>query len=1577
MDQAEIVATNAPSGSTFDWKTDTVWIKGTDKYKFSIANAGKTNVQLKLTLPDTKVCFFADSNLFFAKALPQPNFLVSRNLLCMGTDTVLLVNKTLNAQTKSWIVNGTTYNNTADSFILSLPYAGAQNITLVIDDSAGCRGVAEVKNAIVVYANPNLDFKSDQTSNCLPLNVNITSSFNLAGQTIKTLIWQLPGSNRDGATTADVNGAYYALAGGYNAQLSIETNQGCLYIKNHNGFVRLGDTVTLGVAVSKSLACLSEPILFQQTNKPLPGYLIWNIPSYSQNAINAYDVSISFRDTGYFNLKLTYDHNGCLTHLTKNNIVRISGLKADFVSDNYFHCEAPHKVLIKNNSDTVSAKITGFIWNVRETVNKSLVHTSTSKDLNFTLTKNNTAYDIELIANAAGGCSDTLETENFIYLKGYDFKFTANPSFGCPGQNIVYTNTTKTGSYYGFDQFSWEFLAANGTTVLGKSADISPTFIYKDTGTYHTKLVAANPLGCNQDSLALGMVKIVKPIIKIDIPNPTACLNDSVLLLSKTLPLEANYQHNWLFTNTSTNTTTSATGNAIKVAFNELGNYKVKSWLNIVGDCNDTVYSEININGLKGTIDIDSISGCSPFIIKPQFVPEINAHFGFSSNEIKYNWSVEPSNGVIINGARAEKPDITFSQDGNYTLILYVSNASGCGYYIRSNVVSVGVKALLQVSSTKACVGQKVQLKDISTNNPDFRSWSVFPKAGATLLKLDSVNRELSFQKAGNYDVLLIVSKGGSCYDSVRQTIEITSLNVDFYASDTTLSCAPSSTLFYNKSSNADSLIWDFGDGVFSYSLAKDTLYTYFKNSGLGNAFDVTLIAKSNFGCADTLTKRKYISVTGPVPDFEMINYKGCNPLAVQFIDKSKNVKLRYMDYGDGSPLDTFGINKHTYTNNTNSIVISYTPILYGRDSTGCLSQFEYKEKVEVYKFPVIKLSFYPDTVVCQREFITVKDTGKYATVYNWFVNDKLMSNAQTDSIIIVDPGLNKLVVIAANNYGCADTAIQNIQAKVADKLIIDHPKILCINKPILFTVTVNGTDKPLQYSWNFDEIGTINNIQTTAINKAIMSYRLPGTKIITVEGRLANGCKVPNKDTLVVFNSKDIPVVEINHVNIDSLNRPEINYEGLVFDYFRNYNVYRNDSLVKTDSIHPLRITYDPINVLNYNKVGYNLSVTDQCETEGKKGRVHSPVILKVSSPSDKLALLEWSYYIGWNRVEKYKIYRKKGNESFQFVDEVFGTIKSYEDKQLCNSAYTYYVLAVKEGMVDSANSNRATITPQFALNRAIPDIKNVSINNNEQVFVTWDSSTFELKGTYDVLKYQSNLGNLVNTFNVTTTAFTDSEVNPLQFHYLYQVKEVDVCGNKTNAGRYGKTILLHGRNIDKISNIFWTQYEQWDIPISKHIVYFIDEKEDKLFIDSTLSSTFNYVDFGYYESIDGFYQYKVAAINEKGDTSFSNLAKVPGKPIFFIPNAFSPNNDGINDKFSFYNLFVTSEITKEYKDFEIQIYNRWGQMVYQSNNIKQDWDGKYLGETVPSGVYLLKIKLTGSDESRNYVEDVLRIVR
>src|SRR5690606_779281 len=104
----------------------------------------------------------------------------------------------------------------------------------------------------------------------------------------------------------------------------------------------------------------------------------------------------------------------------------------------------------------------------------------------------------------------------------------------------------------------------------------------------------------------------------------------------------------------------------------------------------------------------------------------------------------------------------------------------------------------------------------------------------------------------------------------------------------------------------------------------------------------------------------------------------------------------------------------------------------------------------------------------------------------------------------------------------------------------------------------------------------------------------------------------------------------------------------------------------------------------------------------------------------------------------------------------------------------------------------------------------------------------------------------------------------------------------------------------------------------------------------------------------------YKVMVTNESGcrDSGTVNI-KLIHRSDFFIPNAFSPNGDGVNDEFRIYN-FMHEKLQS------FLVYNRFGQLVFKTINAKKGWDGTQNNKPADAGVYFyyISIKLTNGVE-------------
>lgn len=106
---------------------------------------------------------------------------------------------------------------------------------------------------------------------------------------------------------------------------------------------------------------------------------------------------------------------------------------------------------------------------------------------------------------------------------------------------------------------------------------------------------------------------------------------------------------------------------------------------------------------------------------------------------------------------------------------------------------------------------------------------------------------------------------------------------------------------------------------------------------------------------------------------------------------------------------------------------------------------------------------------------------------------------------------------------------------------------------------------------------------------------------------------------------------------------------------------------------------------------------------------------------------------------------------------------------------------------------------------------------------------------------------------------------------------------------------------------------------------------------------------------------QYTVSLIVFKeicSDTAFQNLV-VGGNDTLQVPNVFTPNGDSINDRFEI--------ILENISSYQIQIFNRWGELLFTSQEVNVHWDGKYKQRECPDGVYFYIIEAR-SNSGREY---------
>ena len=197
----------------------------------------------------------------------------------------------------------------------------------------------------------------------------------------------------------------------------------------------------------------------------------------------------------------------------------------------------------------------------------------------------------------------------------------------------------------------------------------------------------------------------------------------------------------------------------------------------------------------------------------------------------------------------------------------------------------------------------------------------------------------------------------------------------------------------------------------------------------------------------------------------------------------------------------------------------------------------------------------------------------------------------------------------------------------------------------------------------------------------------------------------------------------------------------------------------------------------------------------------------------------------------------------------------------------------------------------------------------------------------------------------------------------------------------RYMRSSLLDVMNSDGCANdtTYFNYIDVYDYPVAGFTsrpnpasilnpsVQFVDTSSaDVVYFDWTFYDSTNtmigsdYVQnpiYNFSGLIEQQYYIQLYVENQNGcsDTVYGTQI-VEGEYAFFLPNSFTPNGDGLNDSF----FPVGDKISVE--NYSFKIFNRWGEMIFSTNDFNEKWDGTYQNNALSSDAYIWKIDLVDS---------------
>ncbi|MCF0072503.1 gliding motility-associated C-terminal domain-containing protein [Dyadobacter sp. CY261] len=333
------------------------------------------------------------------------------------------------------------------------------------------------------------------------------------------------------------------------------------------------------------------------------------------------------------------------------------------------------------------------------------------------------------------------------------------------------------------------------------------------------------------------------------------------------------------------------------------------------------------------------------------------------------------------------------------------------------------------------------------------------------------------------------------------------------------------------------------------------------------------------------------------------------------------------------------------------------------------------------------------------------------------------------------------------------------------------------------------------------------------------------------------------------------------------------------------------------------------------------------------------STMILSGSS-TDGANTLKWNQYADATQFESYDLLRDGTViKSFTNIGDLTYTDKDVE----CGSFSEYQVVA----RLKNATSTSAPVGVRVETGNPKPLTSgSVSVLDASSVTIKAEVPGAGPNASYQLSIERADAGSTVFKKIITLynqNEFIDDAVKTSELSYCYRMSYENSCGQKVPASEPVCTILLN-RNLTTLS---WTAespilggFEGYtvmqtgssgsseDIPVQKNTSYTV-----KLNNQSDLE-----------------YNFQVKATSQNGGfESLSNVINYRRNAGVFVPDAFTPNGDGFND--------ILEAKSTQLQAFSFSVMNRWGIVVFHSDDIAKGWDGTFDGTNAPVGYYYYKM--------------------
>jgi gliding motility-associated-like protein len=651
---------------------------------------------------------------------------------------------------------------------------------------------------------------------------------------------------------------------------------------------------------------------------------------------------------------------------------------------------------------------------------------------------------------------------------------------------------------------------------------------------------------------------------------------------------------------------------------------------------------------------------------------------------------------------------------------------------------------------------------------------------------------------------------------------------------------------------------------------------------------------------------------TAIIPD--IIN--NCGNLVV-FPNNSVSAMHFYWDFGDSTNPNDFSIEK--YPSYRYPAPGTYKITLVASDQRPECADTAYANVIIIKNPKGADFIFKP---VCEDQFLNLKDSSNFdignAIRWRWFVENKEIEDLEGKLLYKFKQfGTYNVKMVAYNEDGCADTIAKNVTIYPLPQILLKKKDTLCLGEQKSISVNTNA----IRYYWHNSEALSCLDCLTPSV-KAIReeNFNLVFTAISS------DSCV--NTDTIAFFIPKAIPTYG-KDTTVCFGKQATLRAKGGLFYKWSPSNLVTCEtcSVTTTQITSPQKFfveirdrynckAYDSVMVRFFPLVSYRKS-SDTSVCEGQSAKLYVKGEFKVS----------------W--LPKFSISCDTCLEVFTtplFTNQTYKI--ELNDKNACQYTDSMKVNVVKNALnVPSDTTVCYGTTVSFRVDGAKkyvwkPGIY-LSCDTCQRVTITPQSTVL-----YEVAGIDSAGCEFSKKFTVFVRRI---------------IPKVEINHNKQRCK--GTPIRFHATIDDYDHTCLGDMKLMWDFG-------------DGVGKDSSLTPTYTFLNEGVYSIklfvkgndepfVKEFYVYE-------SDSCLKNI---------YIPNAFTPNNDGINDILYVRGINIT--------DLLFKIYNNWGEEIFKTTSLHEGWDGTYKGQELKTQTFVYTCEATFYDGTKVFKEGNITLIR